>query len=115
MPCASWKKNCITLFERGSNEITVTDTGERIIEQAQRVLEEVSVDQNPTSELKTSWSGRSVWGAIFTIGPYLLPALIPALCELAPDMLLYLRKPHRPAGRHAQARRGGCGDCRRTL
>ena len=26
----------ITLFERGSNEITVTDTGERIIEQAQR-------------------------------------------------------------------------------
>ncbi len=82
----------ITLFERGSNEITVTDTGERIIEQAQRVLEEVSVIKTLASELKNELVGPFRLGVIFTIGPYLLPALIPALRELAPDMPLYLEE-----------------------
>jgi LysR family hydrogen peroxide-inducible transcriptional activator len=30
------------VFERGKNEVTVTPVGERIVEQAQRVLEESS-------------------------------------------------------------------------
>ena len=33
----------ITLFERNSGDITVTPIGQRIVEQAQRVLEETAV------------------------------------------------------------------------
>ena len=82
----------ITLFERGSNEITVTDTGERIIEQAQWGAGRSLGDQNPGQRAEKR-AGRAVPpGVIFTIGPYLLPVLIPALRELAPDMPLYLKK-----------------------
>jgi len=82
----------VTLFERGSNEVSVTDTGERIIEQAQRVLDEVAVIKTLACELKNELVGPFRLGIIFTIGPYLLPALIPALRQLAPDMPLYLEE-----------------------
>ena len=82
----------ITLFERGGTEVAVTEIGERIIEQAQRVLEEADSIKRLAGEHQNELLGPLKLGVIFTIGPYLLPKLIPALRVLAPEMPLYLEE-----------------------
>jgi LysR family hydrogen peroxide-inducible transcriptional activator len=82
----------ITLFERGGTEVAVTEIGERIVEQAQRVLEEADSIKRLAGEHQNELAGPLKLGVIFTIGPYLLPRLIPALRVLAPEMPLYLEE-----------------------
>jgi LysR family hydrogen peroxide-inducible transcriptional activator len=82
----------VTLFERGSGEITVTPAGERIIEQAHRVLNEASLIKELAKQGKDPLSGPLRLGVIFTIGPYLLPKLVPLLHRRAPRMPLLLQE-----------------------
>src|SRR5437899_3332161 len=82
----------ITLFERGGTEVAVTEIGERIVEQAQRVLEEADSIKRLAGEHQNELVGPLKLGVIFTIGPYLLPRLIPALRILAPEMPLFLEE-----------------------
>ncbi|WP_293761438.1 hydrogen peroxide-inducible genes activator [uncultured Aquitalea sp.] len=82
----------ITLFERGGQEVAVTEIGERIIEQAQRVLEEAETVKRLAGEHQNELVGPLKLGVIFTISPYLLPRLIPALRILAPEMPLILEE-----------------------
>ena len=81
----------VTLFERGP-EITITDIGRQIIEQAQVVIEEASAIKRIAGERQSELVGPLKLGIIFTIGPYLLPRLIPTLRVLAPDMPLFLEE-----------------------
>jgi len=76
------------VFERGKNEVTVTPVGERIVEQAQRVLEESSRIRDIAQSGRNQLTGTLTLGVIYTVGPYLLPDLIPALHERAPQMPL---------------------------
>ncbi len=76
------------LFERGKSEITVTPVGERIVEQAQRVLEEASRIKEIAQSGRNQLVGTLRLGVIYTVAPYLLPDLIPALHEMAPQMPL---------------------------
>jgi len=76
------------LFERGKSEITVTPVGARIVEQAQRVLEESARIREIAQAGRNPLVGALKLGVIFTIAPYLLPDLIPALHEIAPQMPL---------------------------
>ena len=78
----------VTLFERGPGEVSVTPAGEQIVEQAQRVLEEASRIREIAAAGKDPLAGPLRLGAIYTIGPYLLPKLIPILRRTAPAMLL---------------------------
>ena len=80
----------VALFERGSNEISVTALGERIVAQAQRVLEEVEAIKQLAQQGKDPLDGPLRLGVIYTIGPYLLPHLIPALHKRAPHMPLLI-------------------------
>ncbi|WP_157315430.1 hydrogen peroxide-inducible genes activator [Chitinibacter sp. GC72] len=82
----------VTLFERSSGDVTLTANGERIVEQAQRVLEEVSVVKQLAEQGKDPLAGTLRLGVIYTIGPYLLPHLIPQLRTLAPQMQLLLEE-----------------------
>jgi LysR family hydrogen peroxide-inducible transcriptional activator len=82
----------ITLFERGGQEVSVTEIGERVVEQAQRVLEEADTIKRLAGEHQNELVGPLKLGVIFTIGPYLLPRLIPALRELAPEMPLIIEE-----------------------
>ncbi|MFC3533388.1 LysR substrate-binding domain-containing protein [Vogesella facilis] len=82
----------VTLFERGGQEVAVTEIGERIIEQSQRVLEEAEMVKRLAGEHQNELAGPLKLGVIFTISPYLLPKLIPALRILAPDMPLILEE-----------------------
>ena len=82
----------VTLFERGPGEVSVTPAGEKIVEQAQRVLEEASRIREIAAAGKDPLAGPLRLGAIYTIGPYLLPKLIPILRRTAPAMQLLIQE-----------------------
>jgi len=80
------------LFERSKNSVRPTPVGERVIAQAQRVLEESSAIHDIASAGKDQLNSPLQVGAIFTIGPYLYPNFIPALRKLAPKMPLVVEE-----------------------
>ncbi|MGO1232424.1 MAG: LysR substrate-binding domain-containing protein [Marinobacter sp.] len=82
----------IPLFERSKSSIRVTETGQRIIEQAQRVLDQVGVIRDMAQDGKNQLNSPLKVGAIYTIGPYLFPHLLPELRRAAPDMSLYIEE-----------------------
>jgi LysR family hydrogen peroxide-inducible transcriptional activator len=82
----------VKLFERNKNEVLVTARGQAIVEQARRVLDEVGKIQGIARGGQDQLSGALRIGAIPTIGPYLLPDLIPILKKRAPDMPLVIEE-----------------------
>ncbi|MCW8883761.1 MAG: LysR substrate-binding domain-containing protein [Motiliproteus sp.] len=82
----------VALFERSKNALQTTPVGDRIVEQAQRVLEESQRIKELAQEGRDQLKTPLRVGAIYTIGPYLFPHLIPRIRELAPDMPLYLEE-----------------------
>lgn len=82
----------IVLFERTPGEVTVTPIGRRIVEQAQRVLGEVAIIKQLADQGQDELTGMLRLGVIYTIGPYLLPHLIPRLHRRAPNMPLQIEE-----------------------
>ena len=82
----------VTLFERSPVEVSVTPIGQRVVEQAQRVLEEASRVKELAVAGQDPLAGTLRLGAIYTIGPYLLPKLIPVLRRIAPSMQLLIQE-----------------------
>ncbi|GHB00849.1 hydrogen peroxide-inducible genes activator [Modicisalibacter luteus] len=82
----------VALFERSKSTVQVTPLGEKVVEQAQRVLEQASVIRELANEGKDQLSSPLRIGAIYTIGPYLFPHLIPELAQSAPRMPLYIEE-----------------------
>jgi len=82
----------VVLFERGSTEVSLTVSGERIVVQAQRVLDEAARVKELAKQGKDPLSGALRVGVIYTIGPYLLPGLVRQLLKDAPQMPLLLNE-----------------------
>lgn len=82
----------VELFERSKNRVNPTPTGEMVVAQAQKVLEEASRIQDIADSGKDQLNSPLRVGAIFTIGPYLFPQFIPKLRELAPKMPLVVEE-----------------------
>jgi len=80
------------LFERSSADVRLTPLGEQVAAQAERVLEEAAKLDEIASQGKDPLVGPLRLGVIYTIAPYLLPQLIPALHARAPEMPLYLQE-----------------------
>ena len=80
------------LFERGASEIRTTPLGEQVVAQIKRVLDEALRLEEIATQSRDPLKGPLRVGVIYTIAPYLLPALIPVLHKLAPDMPLFLRE-----------------------
>jgi LysR family hydrogen peroxide-inducible transcriptional activator len=78
------------IFERRTSEVTTTPAGERIVSQAQRVLDEAGRVKEIARQGKDPLSGPLRLGVIYTIGPYLLPSLVRQLLKDAPQMPLLL-------------------------
>jgi LysR family hydrogen peroxide-inducible transcriptional activator len=76
------------IFERSKVEVSVTPIGEAIVAQAQRALEEIDRIKALATQGRDQLAGPLKLGAIFTVGPYLLPELIPVLHKRAPHMPL---------------------------
>ena len=82
----------IALFERGPGEVTVTPVGKRVIEQAQRVLEEASAIKHIAAEGKDELAGPLRLGAIYTVSPYIMPQLIMQMRRRAPMMPMLIQE-----------------------
>ncbi|MHB1676279.1 MAG: hydrogen peroxide-inducible genes activator [Sulfuriferula sp.] len=82
----------VILFERANNEVSVTAIGARIIEQAAHILEQTLTLKQIAQQGNNPLSGTLRLGAIYTIAPYVLPYLIPALHRIAPLMPLLLEE-----------------------
>jgi len=82
----------VMLFERIRGEARPTPVGERIIAQARRVLAEAKRVEDIAGEGKDELVGALRLGAIYTVGPYLLPNLVPDLRERAPQMPLVIEE-----------------------
>ena len=82
----------VKLFERNKNEVLVTPRGQAIVEQARRVLDEAGKIQHLARGAKGQLAGVLRLGVIPTIGPYLLPDLVPILKRRAPEMPLAIEE-----------------------
>lgn len=82
----------VNLFERGSNEVSVTPIGAQIVAQAQRVLAEAASIRELALQGRDQLAGPLRIGAIYTVGPYLLPHLVPVLAHRASRMPLVIEE-----------------------
>ncbi|MGK0440635.1 MAG: LysR family hydrogen peroxide-inducible transcriptional activator [Pseudohongiellaceae bacterium] len=82
----------VTLFERSRQQVRATAIGEKIIQQAQIVLKQAGMIEDMASIGKDPLANTFSVGAIFTIGPYLFPQLIPELRRIAPNMPLFIEE-----------------------
>lgn len=82
----------IVLFERSSTDVRLTPIGAQMAAQAERVLEEAGRLREIAVQGRDPLVGALRLGAIYTIAPYLLPRLIPALHQRAPRMPVYLQE-----------------------
>lgn len=80
------------LFERSKTRVSPTPLGEKVVEQAQRVIEQAASIKDIASSGKNQLTSPFHIGAIFTVGPYLFPKLIPLLQKQAKDMPLYIEE-----------------------
>lgn len=81
----------VQIFERASRAtLKVTDQGRAVIEQAERVLEEVDRLHEIAKQRQDPFGEPLKVGFIHTVGPYLLPPLISEIHEKAPRMPLQI-------------------------
>lgn len=83
----------VRLFERSSkNEIRITEIGQQVVDQAYIVLQEAQILSEIAQQGKDPLSGQFKLGVIYTIGPYLLPDLIPQLTKTASKLKLIIEE-----------------------
>ncbi|MEY3201267.1 MAG: hypothetical protein RIR70_817 [Pseudomonadota bacterium] len=82
----------VALFERSANEVRLTDIGSEVVAQARRVLFEAQQLHEIADAGKDPLAAPLKLGVIYTIGPYLLPKLVPILHKRAPSMTLAIQE-----------------------
>ena len=78
----------VLIFERTRTDVSPTPIGEQIIDQAMRAIEEVTRIREIAKQGENQLGGSFRLGLIYSVGPYLLPEIIPILRVTAPDMPL---------------------------
>lgn len=82
----------LILFERRQSEVNVTPAGEPVVRQAEKVLAEAMRVKELAETAGDPLAGPLRLGAIYTIGPYLLPKLVSLVKQRAPKMPLVIRE-----------------------
>ncbi len=82
----------VMLFERNRNDVTMTVIGELVVEQATRAIEEANRVKEIARQGNNQLVGALKLGVIYSIGPYLLPEIIPYLRHSAPEMPLIVEE-----------------------
>ncbi|MDA9689356.1 hydrogen peroxide-inducible genes activator [Betaproteobacteria bacterium] len=80
------------IFERKSNQIALTAVGERLVKQAQLIVEESNKMRLIADQGRDPLLGPLRLGVIFTIGPYLLPKIVRVIFDAVPNMPLVLNE-----------------------
>ena len=82
----------VMLLERTSRKVLFTQAGLLLVDQARTVLREVKVLKEMASQQGEAMSGPLHIGLIPTVGPYLLPHIIPMLHQSFPKLEMYLHE-----------------------
>ena len=82
----------VKLFERSTKLISVTAIGSEIVGRARHILAEVDAILSVGQQTSGPLAGDFSFGIIPTLGPYVLPWLVPALKRDYPALRLVLRE-----------------------
>jgi len=82
----------VMIFERSRTEVSLTEIGAKIVEQANIVLEQASSLKEMAKLGANQLDGLFKLGMIHSVGPYLLPEIIPILRKTAPNMPLEIEE-----------------------
>jgi len=82
----------VTLFERNNKNVMLTDTGNAIVVQAQKVLYETEQIRRLANSSLEPFTGEFRLGVIPTIGPYLLPLVYKKLKKAMPRLKIFLHE-----------------------
>lgn len=82
----------VPLFERTRRNVAPTAIGAPLIERARTILKEAEDMMDAALAARDPLSGPLTLGVIPTVGPFLLPQLMPAIRRAAPHLSVYLRE-----------------------
>ena len=82
----------VTLFERTTKSVSMTAVGTDIVGRARQVLADVEAIVSVGHHVSGPLVGGFSLGVIPTLGPYLLPWLVPAMKRAYPELRLALRE-----------------------
>ncbi|MDR3476720.1 MAG: LysR substrate-binding domain-containing protein [Gammaproteobacteria bacterium] len=80
----------VTLLERTSKSLLMTEVGSLIAERARDILNQVDEIHEVAKLAKDPYSGELKLGIFPTLAPYLLPLIIPQLTKDYPNLSIYL-------------------------
>lgn len=80
----------VQLFERRQKRVLITAAGMRIVEQAKQVVNAVNELERLAKLIKDPFSTELRLGLIPSLGPYLLPHILPVIKQQLPKLTLYL-------------------------
>ena len=78
----------VLIFERNRMGISLTTVGDKIVKQAQIVLEETNKIKAISVAEKNTQKVEVKIGLIYSIAPYLLPSIIPLVKNSSPEIIL---------------------------
>ena len=82
----------VALLDRSQSKVRPTPLGERVVAQARVVLEEAEKIMTIVRSQGGPLEGPFRLGVIPTLGPYLIPHLLPTIRAELPDLRLFLRE-----------------------
>jgi LysR family hydrogen peroxide-inducible transcriptional activator len=82
----------VALFERTHRSVMLTPLGKEIAASAQRLLVDAEELVGMARNAQEPLSGPLRFGVIPTVGPYVLPSLLPHLASVLPRLKLYVRE-----------------------
>lgn len=80
----------VKIFERRSNDVTLTPTGAAIVEEAEQILARCDKLRECAAQGRDPLTGSLRLGVIYTIAPYLVPQLVSSIHSIVPMMPLIL-------------------------
>jgi len=82
----------VSLVERSKRHVLVTPLGHDVVARARRILREAEDLAEAVQTARAPLSGPLRLGVIPTVGPYLLPRIMPRLKDSFPGLQLYVRE-----------------------
>ena len=78
----------VRVFERDRRHVRLSPAGEALVQQARRVLVAASDLRDLAQQFSDPFHGSLRLGVIPTLGPYILPEIVPALARTFPHLTL---------------------------
>lgn len=82
----------VVVFERNKKTVLITPVGERLLDQARRILGDVEDFVSLAKSDGEPLAGEVRLGVIPTIGPFMLPTILSSLRESYPKLRVYLKE-----------------------